>query len=217
MINQDKVTMTVSDLTQKFPQLDWSIFIKTIIPIQPTSGATIEVFMFDYFTKAFQELYALGYKKVFNALLAIYAQDVYSNVVFEPVTSDREGFCVRRTSDLFPDVVNYMYKNNEMNFDVERNITEIIFNKLKTQLALSLDSASNWMENDAIVKFKTKINQATLRFNEISDFSTPELESRYQNFSMEEDAYVSNIERAMVKRRQNLYLFWGQNLRKDHM
>lgn len=209
--------MTMSDLSNKFPHLDWTVFLKTIIPTQATSNAIIEVYMFDYFTKAFQELYTLGYKRVFNALLAIYAQDVYSNVVFEPVTSDREGFCVERAFDLFPDVVNYIYKINAKAFDVEKNITELIFNKLKTQLAASLESASNWMENDVIVKFKTKINQATLTFNENDDFSSAELESRYQNFSMEEDAYVRNIEGAMVKRRQNLYSLWGENLKKEHM
>lgn len=209
--------MAMNDLSNKFPQLDWTVFLKTIIPAQATPNSIIEVYMFDYFTKAFQEIYTLGYKRVYNALLAIYAQDVYSNVVFEPVTSDREGFCVERAFDLFPDVVNYMYKMNAKAFDVEKNITELIFNKLKTQLASSLDSASNWMENDVIVKFKTKINQATLRFNENDDFSSAELESRYQNFSMKEDAYVRNIEGAMVKRRQNLYSLWGENLKKGHM
>lgn len=207
--------MTLSDLTRNFPQLEWATFLKKLVPT--VSSATIEVFVFDYFTNAFQELYKLGYKKVFNALLAIYAQNVYSNVVFESVTSDREGFCAERTFDTFPDPVNYINKINERNLDVEKNITEIIFNKLKKQLSVSLNTASNWMESDVIAKFQNKLNNIVLRFNENSDFSSAEFENRYQNFTLETDAYVSNLEKAMIKRRQNLYSLWGENVNKRQM
>lgn len=214
LTNQDKVVMTLSDLTHNFPQIDWPIFLKTITG---TTGGSVEVFMFNYFTKAFQELKTLGYKKVYNALLAIYAQDVYSNVVFEPVTSNREDFCVERLYDSFPDLSNYIYKIHNGDLDGERNVTSIIFNKLKAQMSASLDSASNWMDNDVIVQFQNKLKKITLRFSEIGDFSGAELEGTYQNCSMEKNAYVRNLEKGMVMRKQQLYSLWGKKLEERQM
>lgn len=201
--------MTLSDLTNNFPEIEWSVFFKTLVQ---NPGASVEVYLFKYFVKAFQELNTLGHKRVFNALLAIYAQDVYSNVVFEPVTRNREDFCAERTIDLFPDLVNYIYKVNERNLDAERNATSIIFERLRAQLSTSIDSASNWMESDVAVQFQAKLSALALRFSEIGDFDAAELERNYQNCSMEEDAYVKNLERAMVERRQRLYSLWGKNL-----
>lgn len=209
--------MTVTDLTKHFSQLDWNIFLKTLAPTIYNPDNLIEVYILDYFKKAFQELVTLGYKKVFNALIAIYAQDVYTNVVFEPLTSNREDFCVERTIDLFPDIMNYIYKINEKSFVIEKNITQIIFNKLTNQLTLSLDNAYNWMDNDVREKFKNKINNVTLLFNEDSDFSSVDFERKYQNFSIVQEAYVSNIEEAVVRRRQNLYSLWGKGVKKDDM
>lgn len=217
MINQNMILMTQNDLSGNFSQLDWNVFLKTLISIPFSSNTRIGVFNSNYFTTAFQELSKLGYRRVFNALVAIYAQDVYSNVVFEPVISNRDDFCAERTFDTFPDIVNYIYKNNERNLNVEKNLTEIIFNKLKEQLSLSLKSASNWMENDAIVQFQNKINKATLRFSETSDFNPSEFENRYRNFTMAKYAYVNNLEQAMVKRRRNYYSLWGRNVKSPQM
>lgn len=202
--------MTLADLTHNFPQTDWATFLSTLTP---NTGGSVEVFLFSYFAKTFQELSTLGRKKVYNALLAIYAQDVYSNVVFEPVTSNREDFCAERTSDLFPDLVNYVYKINERNLDLERNVTSIIFNKLKSQLSWSLDNSSSWMESDAILQFQAKLSKFKLRFSENSDFDAAELENKYQNISMEKNAFVKNLEKAMVARRQHTYLLWGEKFK----
>lgn len=206
--------MALSDLIHNFPQIDWFIFLETLTG---TTNGSVEVFMFNYFTKAFQELKTLGYKRVYNALLAIYAQDVYFNVVFEPVTSNREDFCVERTYDSFPELSNYIYKTNNKNLDAERNVTSIIFNKLKAQMSASLDSASNWMDTDVILQFQNKLKKMMLRFNENSDFSSAELEGRYQNSSVEKNAYVRNLEQGMVMRRQQLYSLWNENLEEDQM
>lgn len=209
--------MTLNELIKNFPQLDWPVFMNTLTGLKVPTGASIAVSVFDYFVKAFGDLYSLGYKKVYNALLAIYAQDVYSNIVFEPITSKREYFCVARAFDLFPDVVNYIYTINERNLNAERNISSIIFNKLKAQMSSSLDSAANWMESDVIVQFKAELDKMTLRFKEDSDLDLAELESSYPNGTMEPNAYVRNLEEAMVRRREKLYALWGENFKQKQV
>lgn len=217
-VNQESIVMTLDDVKKNFPQINWSIFMKTLTTANVAGANFVEVYLVDYFKEAFQEVALLGTKKIYNALLAIYAQDLYSNVMYKPIMGKRRDFCVKTVSELFKDAYNYVWATNTVGLDANRNITSIIFNKLKSQLLTSLDNAAvNWMEDDVLVRFKAKINKLSLRFSESGDFDVANLEKNYQNFGMDPENYAVNLEKALARKRQLLYGLWGAKFQPEHM
>lgn len=158
------------------------------------------------------------FRELSNALLSMYAHDLYSNIMLERHQNKRD--CIQLVSDLFPDINFYLYKiiHSADSLKVQQIILENAFTQMKRKFSDSLNN-SEWLDDKSRNQLSDKTNYILLSFSSkvnLKDVETT-LKQRYENLQLKRNGYVVNLEKVITLNKLMFYGLHGNKFSPEHV
>lgn len=158
-------------------------------------------------------LYSVCRMNLHNALLAMFAHDLYTDLVQTQSPCSREDYCLRVASGLLEDVSSALYLST---FTTEQlNAMELELQTLFTQLKLTLKQQfqdSEWLDDSSRSNLVSKLQQLTAVTNVGRDFlgDSYMLNQRLSEVDMNSSkSYLQNAVQLMQRYRSGMYSLYG--------
>ncbi|XP_044266790.1 neprilysin-11-like [Tribolium madens] len=193
----------LSDLKFHYPILDWIKLFQTMTGRIISENTVIQIYFSDYFKQIFSSLSKIDKKKLNNALLAIYAYDLYINTVVPKEKFTREKFCTGLSKQLFPEIWSHLVHNSISVEEQEKlnNQVDNIFGVLKKNFCKKLLTAE-WIDDDTRTSVVTKCNNLNLIFFTPSNETT--LINNYENVNVTSN-FQTNLINSLIHFKQRIY------------
>lgn len=203
----------ISDLQFNYPYLEWDRFFNIITGHQLDKSTTVQVYFSSYLSSLFDELkqyptwYVLKtlislfllvpfFRQISNALIAMYAHNLYENLVTPQAKHTREDYCIKLTSNLFNDISSNLYLKAwpSSHIDESQKILTKVFNFLKDKLKTAFQGAE-WLDDDSQVHVQAKLAKMRLTFNKLEDPYNSEqyLNIKYSGLNINPGSFINNV------------------------
>nr|CAD7445559.1 unnamed protein product [Timema bartmani] len=170
LLSKEYELMTVDELQTAFSMVDWKILFSKLLdrPISP--DLQIQVYFKSYFSSLFSELPHMDERingvplsTCFRILLAMFAHDLYVDLVQPRSPCGLDGYCLRVASALMEDVSSALYLNTYHPDELaSRQGTMLeIFEHLRRKMGEQL-SVADWMTDASRSATVVKLNNLTL-------------------------------------------------------
>lgn len=156
------------------------------------------------------------HRKLHNALLATYAHSLYTNIVLPQNRDKRDEYCLELSGSLFPDVTAFLIKEISNNPSKKRVLVNELFKNLKLAFSNSIN-ASEWLEGATKTSFLNTLDQTQLSFQEDFIDLEDDLESNYENFTVEGLDFSEALEMTLLKNRRTFYSLQGKQFNVKHV
>ncbi|XP_018319405.1 endothelin-converting enzyme homolog [Agrilus planipennis] len=204
--------LKISDLQKNYPLLQWKKFFELLSGRNIDDNLSVHVYCIEYFKNLFQELRSTPKRKLKNALIAIYARELFENLVVTQTGNDREEYCLKLSSYLFPDVSSLLYSKTW--FPKSKEVTEKFFAKvfleLKHNFSRTLNSV-DWLDDTTKTAVLLKVQNLNVAFAKADDNYNNKtyMEEKYSNLNVTSADFIGNFVQTDILRKKALYSLEG--------
>ncbi|XP_069690514.1 uncharacterized protein [Periplaneta americana] len=216
LLSKDHKAYTVKDLEMKYRLVDWTTLFQTLVHRTVTPDTTVQVYFENYFDSLFERLedYADDKNKmnIHNSLLAMFAHDLYVDLVETQNPCHRENYCLKVTSGLLEEVSSALYLSTfttEQLNDMENEL-DTLFRRLKFVLEEKFRIA-DWLDDSSRSYLISKLqNMTAVTDGRRAFYGDPSLlDYRLSTVDVTtSDSYLHNAVELVRRYRENLYLFY---------
>ncbi|XP_046676376.1 uncharacterized protein LOC124364724 isoform X2 [Homalodisca vitripennis] len=96
-------------LEATIPQISWSFLFSTLLNVELDDSSYVQVYFLDEISNFFNKLQTKDVRTVHNSLLAVFAHDLYKDLMLTHSPCDREQYCLHVAASLMPAVVSNLY------------------------------------------------------------------------------------------------------------
>nr|CAD7571523.1 unnamed protein product [Timema californicum] len=210
LLSKEYELMTVDELQTAFSLVDWKILFSKLLdrPISP--DLQVQVYFKSYFSSLFSELPHMDER----ILLAMFAHDLYVDLVQPRSPCGLDGYCLRVASALMEDVSSALYLNTYHPDELaSRQGTMLeVFEHLRRKMGEQL-SVADWMTDASRSATVVKLNNLTLAMDGgLSVFGNDTfLNQRLAGVDVDESNYFINSIQLQKRYRQLMYSVYDKD------
>nr|CAD7428508.1 unnamed protein product [Timema monikensis] len=210
LLSKEYELMTVDELQTTFSLVDWKILFSKLLdrPISP--DLQVQVYFKSYFSSLFSELPHMDER----ILLAMFAHDLYVDLVQPRSPCGLDGYCLRVASALMEDVSSALYLNTYHPDELAtRQGTMLeVFEHLRRKMGEQL-SVADWMTDASRSATVVKLNNLTLAMDGgLSVFGNDTfLNQRLEGVDVDESNYFINAIQLQKKYRRLMYSVYDKD------
>nr|XP_031850227.1 neprilysin-1-like [Nomia melanderi] len=211
---QEEVSSSKFDnMAANWKIINWKKLVKLLMEseVEIAGNATIEIHFFNALNKGFKNLETFGSEnpmELNNALLGLYAQQIYQQMVLSKRNEDREKYCLRVAANLLiPDASSLYistFSSDELHYMNET--IHSLFEELKETLKLTMENET-WIQEGHHEKWLAKVDHLKVVAPDISYLT--EKNSTYNLMKSNKiyltDNYVNNSMNLMRNYRARMY------------
>ncbi|XP_046676375.1 endothelin-converting enzyme homolog isoform X1 [Homalodisca vitripennis] len=146
-------------LEATIPQISWSFLFSTLLNVELDDSSYVQVYFLDEISNFFNKLQTKDVRTVHNSLLAVFAHDLYKDLMLTHSPCDREQYCLHVAASLMPAVVSNLYLGTfpaDTDRDLRTQVTSL-YSKLKATMKEKLVEA-DWLDNKTRNQVEKKLN-----------------------------------------------------------
>ncbi|KAG8305439.1 hypothetical protein J6590_069777 [Homalodisca vitripennis] len=159
-------------LEATIPQISWSILFSTLLNVELDDSSYVQVYFLDEISNFFNKLQAKDNRTVQNSLLAVFAHDLYADLMLSHSPCDREQYCLHVAASLMPAVVSNLYLGTfpaDTDRDLRTQVTSL-YSELKATMKEKLVEA-DWLDNKTRNQVEMKLNFMSIQLPKMFDES----------------------------------------------
>ncbi|KAK4880219.1 hypothetical protein RN001_008365 [Aquatica leii] len=203
---KDYTLLKISDLQVDHPFLEWKRFFKILTNMDLEDSTLVQVEQPKW--------------KISNALIAMYVNHLYDELVIPSAKNDRERYCVQLSTKLFRDVSSHLYMDTwpETDLIAIQKMFNNIFDTIKKNFVIELD-ATGWLGFASKDSILHKANNMTITFHTIEDsYNNNEiLDEKYANINFMKNDFIHNVVKMLEFDRKSLFNITGELYTVDRL
>ncbi|XP_054283713.1 endothelin-converting enzyme 1-like [Macrosteles quadrilineatus] len=157
-------------LESELPMIAWSYLFSSLLNVDISDASNVQVYFIDYLKKFFNQLQTKSVRSVHNSLLAIFAHDLYVDLVLTHKPCDRESYCLEVTAALMPVITSNLYLESfptQVDRELRKQVV-LTYQHLEAAMEEKISTAT-WLDektsNEISKKLKFMSIQLPRRFN----------------------------------------------------
>ncbi|XP_046677461.1 endothelin-converting enzyme homolog [Homalodisca vitripennis] len=174
-------------ITQTVRSLGVFLF-STLLNVELDDSSYVQVYFLDEISNFFNKLQTKDYNRtVQNSLLAVFAHDLYADLMLSHSPCDREQYCLHVAASLMPAVVSNLYLGTfpaDTDRDLRTQVTSL-YSELKATMKEKLVEA-DWLDNKTRNQVEMKLNFMSIQLPKMFDESF--LNTSLEQVGLPEDA-----------------------------
>ncbi|KAK4880218.1 hypothetical protein RN001_008364 [Aquatica leii] len=217
---KDYTLLKISDLQVHHPFLEWKRFFKILTNMDLEDSTLVQMYFPNYFKELFEALSIQPKWKISNALIAMYVNHLYDELVIPTAKNDRERYCVQLSTKLFRDVSSHLYMDTwpETDLIAIQKMFRHIFDTIKRNFVIELN-ATDWLDFASKDSILHKANNMTITFHTIEDsYNNNEiLDEKYANINLIKNDFMHNVVKMLEFDRKSLFNITGELYTVDRL